>query len=245
MRILGKLFISLVASSALASTAMAFPSLQLGPGDTTNPDWSYVNETWVYDGGSTFDLLAFANATKADGGKGDYAWDTTGTTMTAYLVASVIPDLGNVGGINMTISNDGGALSLVGSGYGTPPELDPNSLAPHGVYPTYYEIYAFQFDGGLTSIYDTQTGGGNGAGFAELFTITIGSLPTDALGVHFDLFTTVGTGLRWNDIVKSFAPFSHDAEYQVPEPATLSLLGFGLLLVGFLGRRSRRRTLVT
>ena len=212
-----------------ASAAQAINSLQLGPG---SGDWSYdtSTQTWV-SADNPLNLLATANATT---GNGAYAWEQTGTSQTAYLIVSAQPKGTPGDAFDITVENDGGALTLFTSGYGNPPLTDTNSLAPHGIWDTYFEVYDFQFDGPVVTISDTQPGtSGMGDGFVEYFDITINSLTAD--GIHFDLFTIDG---RMQ--VESFAPFSHDAETGrlVPEPSAALLFGLGAILVS---RRTRRR----
>ncbi len=159
----------------------------------------------------------------------DYAWDAAGVEyQTAYLVVSGTPQSLTDSFDITLLNNDGGSLTLVEADYGTAPFSDPNSLAPHGIFDTYYEVYAFNFDGAETDIFDTQPGEtGMGRGYVETFDITINSVTA---GVHFDLFTMEGDGapegyaaLIGN--LNAFAPFSHDAAAAIPEP-TAALVFF-------------------
>jgi len=211
---------------ALANTAFALPALQLGPGGGGTWDYNNSTQTWMVSSGS-FGLNAYANCDGLVGCNGDYAWDEAGSSMQyAYLVAAAVPKTANDGTDAFDISV--GGANLIGSGFGTPPPGDSNSLAGHGIYKTYYEIYEFRFDGPLGTIHDTQPGKtGSGLGYTESFNISINSLLDGVSGVHFDLFTLDSQGL-----VNAFAPFSHDAEYGVPEPSTVLMLGLGLLALG-------------
>ena len=232
-----KILVGCALGLLLSSAAQALPSLQLGPG---SGNWSYdlLTQTWV-TADNPLELLATANATKADGGNGDYAWDQTTTTY-AYLVISAVPKTtSGVDLFDVTVSNDGGSLSLVASGDGTPPLSD--SLPGHGIYSTYFEVYEFSFDGPLTTIENTQPPGGDtGGGYKELFQIAINSLAAGVEGLHFDLFTIEGDGhLNGTSQVEAFAPFSHDAGY-VPEPGAVGVFSIGLLVAGGLIRKLRR-----
>ena len=57
---------------------------------------------------------------------------------------------------DVAVSDDSGALTMVASGFGGLPFVD--NTAPHGIYPTYFEMYEFRFDGGLVGLPNTQTG---------------------------------------------------------------------------------------
>lgn len=234
MKFIKLLLLGLV--TACSSTAMALPSLQLGP-DPANPDsWTYDStDTWVVSDGS-FNLSAYALDSAWD--PTNSAWDSAIMPGYAYLIAAAVPSTADAT-VAFDINVTGG--TQVASGFGAPPIEDPNSTSPHNVYDTYYQVYEFMFD--RTSpvlIGNTEPGQGSdtGSGYAYSFSIDINSLLADVSGVHFDLFT-VTTG-RWDPVwnpvdgfdkklVEAIAPYSHDAEYRVPEPTIVGLLAIGLL----------------
>lgn len=241
MKILQVLLVS--ATTAYASASFALPALQLGGDGSSTWNYDTVTDTWIATGTDSFTLSAFANCDSATAGcdspHGNYAWDDNGTTdRYAYLAVAAMPDLGDIGDI-FDISVTG--ASLVNSGYGNPPIEDTNSISPHGIFDTYYEIYEFQFDGSIGTIYNTMPDCvapdecDPGDGYAETFGINVNSLFEGVAGLHFDLFTV--NGFRWDPsdttlnkkLVNSVAPYSHDAQWNVPEPGIPALLGIGLI----------------
>jgi len=244
------------------SIAHALPALQLG-GDPSD-GWTYdtTDQTWDTSS-SSFTIDAYANATTAEGGNGDFAWDSAGANERfAYLVFAATPGINVVDAFDLSLGGTG-ALSLVDAGYGRPPVSDNNDLSPHGIYDTYYEIYEFQFDGAIGDIADTQPGEtGTGKGYMESFDVTINLLADGVSGVHMDLFTVYNSGdyvtekrllggATDNEFVKANAPYSHDAEFsgpicdnpqgcdptEIPEPGTTAIFGLGLL--GLIAARRR------
>ena len=146
---------------------------------------------------------------------------------------------------DVTVSNNGGALSLYTSGFGSPPLQDGNSLPSHGIFDTYFEIYQFQFDGAVMTIGNSEPGeGGSGDGYAEEFNVQINALADEVTGLHVDLFVTEGDGVfdagaaedSNKSLVVAFAPFSHDAQVNpkpnvpnIPEPSAVILAGLSSL----------------
>ena len=257
--------VAFVTGMVMTSSAFALNALQLGPDGSS--DWTYVgggDDTWYYNGTQPFTLNAYANATGADGGNGAYAWDTEpDSDQYAYLVAAAVPDLGDIGDIfTMMIENDSFNLTMVDSGYGTPPVEDTNSLSSHGIYDTYFEVYEFKFDGSIGDISDTQPGQtGTGKGYTEAFDISWTDLTGGSItGIHFDLFTVASEfknpdgpgyiGGPDNKFVQANAPYSHDAQSTppggtppsgIPEPSLVALFSMGLLGMGLAHHRRKRK----
>jgi len=207
-----------LAAAFFASSAMAVPSLQVG------------------DAGGG--VCGNYDATLEDCLVGDAFSVTSLEAGAGYVVFGAVPMIA-VDTFTIAPSGDSGALALVQSGFGAPPFEDRNSLAPHGIFDTYVEVYAVNFDTAGT-VFNTQPGnpGDSAPGFIEFLDINLSAL-TD--GLHIDLFRCSSGSVEDGDCNVQqgfdFAPFSHDATY-IPIPAAVWLFGSGLLgLVGVARRR--------
>jgi hypothetical protein len=210
----------LIAPFALfASSAMAVPSLQVGDADGGTCE-SYDNITEDCIVGATFSV------TSLEAGAG-------------YIVFAAVPAT-SIDTFNIAPSGDSGALALVQSGNGAPPFEDSNSLAPHGIFDTYSEVYRVDFNtAGTVCNSDPADAADCTAGYIEYIDINVASLTGE---LHIDLFRCTSGSVEGGDCNiqqgTDFAPFSHDGTY-VPVPAAVWLFGSGLLGLVAVARRRK------
>ena len=246
--------IVLVGCLVSAKTVEAIPLLQL---DILDGHYDPVTQT-VIAGGNEFTLVALltprqgASATEV----GNLLADTY------YISAALNPVTAPPGGSLGSFNWEGTSYDVTGDmTFGTPPieaggfaSRDPGDLSPHGIFPTYFAEFSFQFDPNDRTVrYDTQTNTGgltpttntNNVAYYALFNVTTSLSGSNIL--HFDLYDTFvktcrtrSTGCTADEDIDHFAPFSHDAQSttnSVPEPQSLLLFGTGLVLATRMMRR--------
>jgi hypothetical protein len=215
-----------------SSSVLAIPTLQLYTDSAVYDD---TTETWV-TGDSSFTLQALATNEGSGQGTGSVPLtDTTQVFLSIALASGVDPSSGSV-----TVNG----MSITDYVFGIPPEgLDPSppnsdQLPSHGIYDTYFAEYSFFLDEScLLCVSDMQPGADDTTakdGWVNNLAVSISGFDL----VHFDLYTKTWDEANYAS-VDHFAPFSHDAEYQVSEPGSLALFGISLLAMGFAARRRK------
>jgi hypothetical protein len=222
-----KRFIGLLVGFALVTWSwpvFAVPNLQLDirGGFYSDNDPRYENNT-IVSSGDVFTLYALMQESKKKTSlKDDYFISIA--LYPSVTETSPLPDFGSFIFAGQTIDAVGDMM------YGNP------GIPSHGVFDTYYVLHKFQFNEAVqTAVYNTQENPGAnftpGAGlYYVAFDVDTTNL-SDAYSLHFDLFNK-----------SVHAPFSHDAQSDppltgVPEPATLLLLGLGIISVAGCARR--------
>lgn len=208
----------------VGQAAFALPFLQL---DIADGSYNKATET-VTASAEKFTLYALTDPTKGT---------SLGTDF--FLSIALVPKAG-------TANVDFGSFVFNGTTIDSMSEYGmPTELSKHGIFETAYMEKTFQFnstdratayDAGTVAGAGTFTADPNGSLYYKAFTFDVGQL-AEGYSLHFDLYDGAG----------NFAPYSHDAQSTVgdggsnvptvPEPATLLLLGLGLL--GLAGLKKR------
>ncbi|MDD5451852.1 MAG: choice-of-anchor N protein [Desulfovibrionales bacterium] len=226
----------------LATPVQAVPNLQIYiPGATYDPvteTWiiySYDYDLWVVGANLNIYDIKFAAAVPVN---------ENGTIDVTWLKGQLIDDDGNVVKEPDFFETLDGTADYSADPYiyfcpdGIPIMGDGAELPPHGVFPTsYYEYLIGDFGTGETV--QNYIPGDEWGDLAEGET---------------KKFHISADGYTWVDIVAYdhyiqanhkthciFSPFSHDGGSGVPEPATMLLVGTGLISLGCVARKKCKK----
>ena len=243
-----RLFIVAIAALVLsAGSAQAIPKLQIYiPGatyDTETQTWvinSYDYDLWVIGAHETiYDVkIALAVPTGEDGTI-NITWnqgklvDNDGEIVDGEIVKE--PFFQET--LDETIDYlTNPYISFVEDG--TPTMGDGTSLPPHGVFPTsYYEYFLGDF-GTNQTVYNYIPGDewmDSAPGETKKFAISVSEYTTVDIVAYDHYFQSDETAKY------KFTPFSHDGGSEIPEPATLLLLGSGLIGLAGWGRKKSKK----
>lgn len=230
-----KLLFALLLLPLLATVGHAQPNLQLyAPGAT----WDAGSETW-FVGSSSFEVWV-ATAFEKSNGDRDELYDVQ--MVLALTGGDEVAD----GVVNVFQEDKVTAVAKTGPYLNdTPPPTSFPEIGGHGIYPTdYWLVDVVANTEGLAATDDiwnyqgptiTPTGG-KGKIFKFWIETTYDHLHIDAYGYLEPERSTPDSKTR------TVAPFSHDVEYggrEVPEPATMLLMGLGLAGAGVIRRRKK------
>lgn len=227
-----KLLFALLLLPLMAVVGHAQPNIQLyAPGAV----YDAGTATW-YVGNSSFEVWVATAFEKANGDR-EELYDVK--MVLALTGGDVLGD----GVVNVFEEDKTTAVAKIGPYLNdTPPPTSFPEIGGHGIYPTdYWLVDVVGSTEGLAAtddIWDYQgptitPTGGKGKIFKYWIETTYGHL-------HIDAYGYLDPVRQDNDAQdRTVAPFSHDVEYNVPEPATMLLMGLGLAGAGIIRRRKK------
>jgi hypothetical protein len=236
----------------LVPIASATPLLQLY---IEGASYDKITETWVYDpagssgaGGATIRIWAIGNV-DGGGGKGtiyDVKLSVAYASDENPGLAFVSSTTGGYGGYSDPSTPSAPAYLQTVTDGSSPIMGDGGRLPTHDIYGsgTTWQEYSL----GNFSLTDSPTGdfiksfptpSAQANGQINVYELTISNV-VHGDSLHFDLYDHYFSEIAGH---ATFAPFSHDADGQVnvvPEPASLLLLGAGLISLGIIARRKKQ-----
>lgn len=242
------LVIMFVVFMGSVNVALAVPTLQLYSPDATYFDEYYVDDEYViteswFIYSNSFDLQVLGadqpNAvTHIENVKLHFAVPKVYYERVADADGFIHIE-GMIGGDEAVINKTINYTDMI---YGQPDEVSQ----PHGIYPyAYYYSVALpdlEVDTARETIYDynpEETDPGVDTGDIQYYTVTYGGY----FLIHMDLTGTVVSVGKNGKVTEclEFAPYSHDADAVIPEPATMLLVGTGLIGLGWTARRKLKK----